>query len=278
MGVGEEEGGKLDVSNDFAFAFVDDGQGVNQVVGEHLSDTEASVLLVRGGTEGEGHGGEALVNFSHQGTSGLHLQVVGSIGRALVDGSTGLTFASLSVSSGHDNVDAVNLVNVKLELIDLLISVGLVQNNLRSIDDETLKLMSQDTLDRRALEDLGDLGDGGGDLSVGASRADETVGDLGGVVGGANNISGTASSGLFSASSNDDGSGGLRDETINLDSQIAVLQKKKEGEGNFHFHRFSNVFELADIEQKDVLGKGLLKRGHFRADKRALEEAEERTS
>ena len=226
--VGEEEGGELDVSNDFSLTLVDDGQRVDQAVSEHLSDTEASVLLVRGGTESEGHGGEALVDLGHQGTSSLHLQVVGSIGRALVDGSAALTFASLSVTSGHDNINRVDLVLLKLELLNLLISIGLVQNDLAAINDEALKLVSQNSLDRRALEDLGDLGDGGSDFSVGSSGADQAMSDLSSVVSSANNISGTTSSSLLSAGTNNDGVGGLRDETINLDSQITVFFKKRQ--------------------------------------------------
>ena len=111
-----------------------------------------------------------------------------------------------------------------VELIDLLLRVSLVQDNLAAINDEALKLVRQDSLNRRALEDLSDLGDSGGDLSVGSSDADQAVGDLSSVVGSADNISGTTSGGGLGGGSNDDGGGGLRDETVDLDSQIANIE------------------------------------------------------
>lgn len=227
LGAGEEEGGELDLGDDFSLTLVDDGQRVNQVVGEHLSDTEASVLLVRGGTEGEGHGGEALVDLGHEGARGLHLEVVGSIGRALEDGGTCLSFTGLSVSGRHDNIDTVDLVGLEGELLGLLISISLVNDNLAAINDETLKLVRQDSLDGGNLEGLGNLGDRGGDLSVGSSNADQAVSNLGSVVSGADNISSAASGGGLGRGSNNDGGGGLRNESVDLDSQVTVSDQSK---------------------------------------------------
>jgi len=80
--------------------------------------------------------------------------------------------------------------------------------------------VSQYSLDWVAFEDLGDLGEGGGDFVVGASRADQTVSNLGSIVRSANHVCGTTSGRVLGRSANEDSGGGLRDEAVNLNAQI----------------------------------------------------------
>lgn len=164
--VGKNKSGELDLSDVFAVLLVQNGVADNQIVVDQLNDTELGLVLHTESAEVEGHALILLGNLAENSAGVLGLEVVVLVQLTLEDGGTSLTLGGLTLTSGHDDINGVNLVDLKGGILDLLVNIGALDDGLVTIDDVALELVAQNTLERLALENLGNLADDLGTLLV----------------------------------------------------------------------------------------------------------------
>lgn len=111
-------------------------------------------------------GPKSLVSFGQQSARALHLETVGLVNSALVDGGSGFTLAGLAFTSAHNNVQAVDFVLFEVDDVDLVLEVRLVDDDLVGVDNVTLHLVRQNTFNGLAVEDFSDLLDNVGNVLV----------------------------------------------------------------------------------------------------------------
>mmetsp|Transcript_104105 Transcript_104105/g.222418 ORF Transcript_104105/g.222418 Transcript_104105/m.222418 type:complete len:203 (+) Transcript_104105:345-953(+) len=160
---------------------LEDGILVQELVALGFADTDSSHLLVLDGTNCEGQGREALVHLRDKLPSLLRLQDVIGVHSPLVDGIPGLCLLALAFASRHQDIQAVDLVKLELELVDLLICGLATQDDPVAINDMLLQLMGEHSLHGLAAELTSDLGEGRGDRSVRVAYLDEAQRSLCGI-------------------------------------------------------------------------------------------------
>jgi hypothetical protein len=107
--------------------------------------------------QSERQGGKSLVSFGQQSTRALHLETVGLVNSALVDGGSGFTFTGLAFTSAHNNIQTVDFILFEVECVDLVLEVRLVEDDLVGVDNVTLHLVRQNTFNGLAVEDFSDF-------------------------------------------------------------------------------------------------------------------------
>jgi len=219
-GVGENKGGELDLGDELTILLVQDGVADNQIVVDQLDDTELGLVLHTEGTKVEGHALVLLGDLAENRAGVLGLEVVVLVQLTLEDGGTSLTLRSLTLTSGHNDINGVNLIDLEGGILNLLVNIGALDNGLVTIDDVALELVAQNTLERLALEHLGNLTDDLGTLLVGVSWADEAVNALSGEVSSADGISGATGGGNLGALTADDGVSNLNDEAVDVNTEV----------------------------------------------------------
>mmetsp|Transcript_34523 Transcript_34523/g.103163 ORF Transcript_34523/g.103163 Transcript_34523/m.103163 type:complete len:209 (+) Transcript_34523:464-1090(+) len=146
-----------------------------------LRDTNTSHLLVLNGAEGEGQRGKAAVDLGDELPCLLRLQVVARLHSSLVDCVPQLGLSTPALAGGHDDVNAVDLVHLKLKLINLLLR-GLAGNDDPvAIHDVLLQLVGEHALHWLAIELRGHLGKGLRHSGVGLPHLHQSHSCLGSV-------------------------------------------------------------------------------------------------
>mmetsp|Transcript_6940 Transcript_6940/g.22857 ORF Transcript_6940/g.22857 Transcript_6940/m.22857 type:complete len:266 (+) Transcript_6940:699-1496(+) len=131
----------LDVRDGDAILFVQNRVGVQQTVVAALDQTKRGALfLQRAG--GERHGGETLGDFRENRARRRHLQLVILFNGALVNlGLSLILLLGLTFATGQHDIQRIGFVQFNRLRINLVFRRSLVQNNLVTIDDETLHVV-----------------------------------------------------------------------------------------------------------------------------------------
>lgn len=164
---------------------------------------------------------ELLIDFGQNGSRSLKLQLVVAVNGTLENGGSGIDFTGLSFSRAHDDINAINLIDLESELFDLLINLGTVDDDVVSIEAVVLNLVAQNTLKWLDLERFSTPFDDVGDISVGLSRTEETSSALRGIVGSTDYIRHSASS--RGSLSNDPGVSSQGRESVNVGTELSGL-------------------------------------------------------
>mmetsp|Transcript_16629 Transcript_16629/g.35148 ORF Transcript_16629/g.35148 Transcript_16629/m.35148 type:complete len:301 (+) Transcript_16629:403-1305(+) len=131
-----------------------------------LTGPNASHLLIFNGTQGEGQGGEALVHLGDEVPGLLRLEHVVRIHSPLEHSGPDLRLLALAFSCRHHDIEAVDFVQLELELFDLIILGLATDDGPVAVDDMLLQLVGENSLRGLATELSCDLGEGLGDRSV----------------------------------------------------------------------------------------------------------------
>lgn len=203
----EDHDGELKVSKDITWFLDKDWVGNQQRVLGTFADSELSSNFVFERSNGEAESWASFVDFVHELSSVLSLEVVLLRELSLVDGGSELRFLWLSLSGGDEDIDGKDLVDLEFGWVSLLVEGLLVEDDVVSIDEVLFDLMREDSLDGVNLIGVSDFLEGFSDLLVGVAWLEESEGSLGLLVGSQNNISFSSSNdGVLGLA--DDGMGG----------------------------------------------------------------------
>eukprot|EP00438_Fugacium_kawagutii_P007504 Skav228324 [mRNA] locus=scaffold4117:223904:224329:- [translate_table: standard] len=131
-----------------------------------LGDTHSCHLLIFNCSQSEGQDRKAFLHFRDELPGLLCLQAVHVLHSSLVDGVSDLRLLAFAFTGGHDNVNAIDLVQLKLEFLHLLLSGLCANDGAVSINHVLLELMRKNTLHGFHLEVFSNLGKRFSDLGV----------------------------------------------------------------------------------------------------------------
>ena len=108
-----------------------------------LNNSHLGLRLVLKGSKREGHASELLARLTEKLSRVLHLEHVRLVS-SLVDGDLRIALAALALSGGDEDVNGVDLVQLKVVLVMLLaLSLSWVLNDcLVAVDSVLLKLVN----------------------------------------------------------------------------------------------------------------------------------------
>lgn len=133
--------GGLELGNQLTSLLGQDGVASHQVVIDTFLNSDLGTDGILKSADGEGKGGEALVDLSKESSGLLELKVVLSVELSLEDGGTELALLGLAFTSRDVDVEADNIAWGELELLNLLVSSLLVNDDIVSIDEVLLDLV-----------------------------------------------------------------------------------------------------------------------------------------
>ena len=181
--------GGLELRHKFSFSLLVDWVGNQHIVVEALTHTNLGRSLVSHCADWEGQGRESLVDFDEESARTFHFEVIDLLELAFKDGATSFILTRLSLSTGHVDIEANDVTRGELELRNLLVRPGPVDDDIVTIDDMSLDLVGKDTFDSVALELLSHLLNYCGHFVVGGSQGNFALSSLEGVPCGQNDIS-----------------------------------------------------------------------------------------
>ena len=171
----------LKLRHNFALFLCKDRIWDKHIVVQALTNTDLCSSLILHSTDGEGQSGEALVNLDEESASALHLEIVHLLELTLEDSAARLVLARFTLAGRNVNVKADNITRYEGVLSNLLSTNCAVDDHIVTINDVTLDLVREDTLDSVALELLSDLLDDLSHASVSGSLSDSTLSGLEGI-------------------------------------------------------------------------------------------------
>ena len=215
--LGQHDDGRLELGDKISSLLVQHGVMDEQVMVQALLDSELGANLILEAGDGEGESGITSVHFVEESSSFLGLQLVPHVDFSLVDGGPHFGLLGLSLSGGNENVEGDHITRGEFELFHLVLSVGLSDNAVVSIDKVLFEFVGKHSLNSVALEFLADSVDSLGYFAVFSLLLDRSESGLLSVVGSEHNV-GFPSVYLFSA--NYHSVGGLSDIPVNVATKV----------------------------------------------------------
>ena len=146
--LGKDKDGGLELCDNLMLLLKEHWVGVHHAVGDHLRDTHTSLTLIVKGTKSEREDRSLLVDLLKKVARGLQLEHVHLLKRALEHGGAKLTLTSNTLTGGHHDVDAPDVVGLESALLHALVNHGLVHDDLVTINQEAVHLVGKNTLHR----------------------------------------------------------------------------------------------------------------------------------
>lgn len=215
--LGQHDDGRLELGDKISGLLVQHGVVDEQVVVQALLDSEFGANLILESSDGEGKSRVTSVHLIEESSGFLGLQLVPHVDFSLVDGGPHFGLLGLSFSGGNENVEGDNITRGEFELFHLVLSVGLSDNAVVSVDKVLFEFVGKHSLHSVALEFFADSVNSLGYFAVFSLLLDRSESGLLSVVGGEHDV-GFSSVYLFSANYN--GMGGLSDIPVNVATEV----------------------------------------------------------
>ena len=218
--------GGLELRHKFSFSLLVDWVGNQHIVVEALTHTNLGRSLVIHCADWERQGRESLVDFDEESARTFHFEVIDLLELAFKDGATSFVLTRLTLATGYIDIEANYVTGGELELSDLLVRLGSVNDDIVAIDDVSLDLVGKDTFDSIALELLSHLLNYCSHLCVGSSQGNFALSSLESIPCGQDHVGLAA---CDCAITNNDSCGSIRSVAIEVGAAHATQRDYYQG-------------------------------------------------